>query len=101
MSIKKVQAKLGNMRKAVEWVLYPQKLEALHLVVIQSDKRIAEVNLTTGKAKLSTGKGGHNGFAHLSREMGAIEVVVPPEILNELRDKVAANPQIGSVTLIG
>lgn len=101
---KSVTCKLGNMRKAVDWVLYPQKAESLNKVIIQCDKRIAEVNLDTGKAMLSTGKGGHNGFMHLSPSLGAVEVDVPADTVAELKRLVATNKPgegIGSVRILG
>jgi len=104
MGFKNVTVKLGNMRKAVSWVLYPQKADSLNKVIIQCDKRIASVDLDTGKAMLSSGKGGHNGFMHLSPMMGAVEVDVPADTLAELKRLVATNKPgdgIGSVRLIG
>lgn len=104
MAAKSITGKLGNMRKAVEWVLYPQKADDLERVVIQCDKRIAQVNMTTGLAVLSTGKGGHNGFMHLSPALGATSVVVPPEMVAELKRLTAKNTTgdgIGSVVLVG
>jgi len=91
MGVKNVTGKLGNMRKAVEWVLYPQTADEPHIVIIQSERRIAQVNLTTGLAVLSTGKGGHNGFMHLSPALGATSVNVPPEMLAELKRLISNN----------
>lgn len=104
MAIKSVDCKLGNMRKVANWVLYPQKADKLDEVIIQCDKRIAQVNLTTGKAMLSSGKGGHNGFMHLSPVLGAVEVDVPADVLQTLKGLVAKNTAgdgIGSVVVMG
>ena len=70
-----ITCKLGNMRRAAQFLLYPRKSEA-DTVTIQSDSRIAQVNLTTGKTWLSSGKGGRYGntFLHLSPVLGAVEV---------------------------
>ncbi|MGH8335626.1 MAG: hypothetical protein ACRETL_02100, partial [Gammaproteobacteria bacterium] len=51
--IKKIEAKLGDMRKAVEWVVYPKGTSDAGLLVIQADKRIAAFDPTTGKGMLS------------------------------------------------
>lgn len=83
--------KMGNMKKSVEWIVCPTGNKP-DRIMIQSDKRIAEVNLTTGKAILSNGKG-HPGFAALSKMMGAIEVDCPNEILEKLKEtKVDSGP---------
>jgi phosphoheptose isomerase len=88
--MKKIDCKLGNMRKVADWVLYPMK-EGTETVIIQSDRRIADVNLTTGKAVLSSGKGGSycNTFLHLNPIMGAVEIDVPADVLEELKKLTA------------
>jgi hypothetical protein len=104
MAAKNVTGKLGNMRKAVEWVLYPQNADEPHIVIIQCDKRIAKVNTLSAIAILSSGKGGHNGFAHLSPVMGAVSVSVPTEMNDELKRLTSTNTEgngIGAVVLIG
>lgn len=104
--IKTIEAKLGNMRKTARFVLYPQRSGSLGEVIIQSDRRIARVNLETGRAMLSAGKGGHycNTFLHLSPALGAVEVEVPASVLEELRRLTATNTKddgIDQVRLIG
>jgi hypothetical protein len=99
----KITAKLGNMKKAQEFVVCPVSNTAPHEVTIQSDKRIARVNLNTGKAMLSSGKGGHQGFMQLSPALGAVEVDVTPELIEQLKPlqaklRGAMNPD-GSITL--
>lgn len=76
------------MRKADKWVLYPQG-DNKDEIIIQCDKRISKVNLSTGNAILSNGKGGHNGFMHLNKILGAVDIVVPNDILEQLRTLVA------------
>lgn len=83
--------KMGNMKKDVKWVVCPQSRPGY--VLIQSEKRIAEVNLTTGKATLSNGKG-HPGFQALAKMMGAVEVDCPKEILDKLKDTKAESGPI-------
>lgn len=51
--MKKIIAKLGKMRKAVDWVVYPAGT-AENVIIIQSDKRIAFFDATTGKGRLSS-----------------------------------------------
>lgn len=82
--------KMGNMKKDVEWVVCPNSKPGF--VMIQSEKRIAVVNLTTGKAILSNGKG-HPGFLCLNAALGAVEVDCPKEILDKLKEtKVDSGP---------
>jgi hypothetical protein len=84
---KNVTGKMGNMKKAVDWVLYPQQPDSLDTVIIQSDKRIAKVDLNTGKAVVSNGKG-HPGFICLSPALGATTVDVPPDMLQTIKKHV-------------
>jgi hypothetical protein len=104
MAIKTIECKLGNMRSVARWVLYPQKEGELHRVMIQCDRRIALVDLTVGRAVLSDGQGGHQGFAKLDPSRGAKVIDVPNDILFRLRELVATNTVgdgIGSVKIIG
>ncbi len=82
--------KLGNMRKAVDWTLSPS-VEGRNATVMQCDKRIVAFDLETGKGKLSSGKGGHPGFWTL-QQPDAIEVVVPQEVLEQIRAKLESRP---------
>lgn len=80
-----VTGKMGNMRKAVEWTVCPRSEKTDRDVTIQSDNRIAKVNLDTGKAILSNGKGGHQGFHKLLAMCGAIEVDCPADMMAQLK----------------
>lgn len=97
--------KLGNMRRVQEFTVCPVSNTEPHLVTIQSDKRIARIDLNTGKAILSDGKGGHQGFHKLMPFLGAKEVDIPADVLEEVRrlsDNVKAQQHPdGSVTLTG
>lgn len=84
-----VTCKLGNMRKADEFVIYPLDSANPETVLIQADKRIAKVHLASGKALLSDGKGGHQGCVKLSKSLGAKVIDVPPDVLAALRAEVA------------
>ena len=80
-----VTAKLGNMRKTVEWTVYPRAAGGEHRRIIQSKNRIAEVDLNLGSVVLSDGKGGHQGFHKLTAFAGATVVECPPDLLDQLR----------------
>jgi hypothetical protein len=77
--------KLGNMRKAQEWVIYPMKSEDT-TAIIQCDNRIAKIDLETQQALLSSGKGGHQGFIMLNESLGAKVVPCPPEVVQQLKE---------------
>lgn len=79
-----VTGKLGNMRKPVEWVVYPRASDK-RVAIIQSDKRIAAVNLDTGDTVLSDGKGGHPSFQKLGEQLGATKCICPSDLLEQLR----------------
>lgn len=88
MNIHQFQSVIGKfpgMRKDVDWTVCPRSSAADREVIIQSEKRIAKVNLDSGKAIVSTGKGGHNGFMHLNPILGAKEVDCPQNILDQLK----------------
>lgn len=77
-----VFGKLGNMRKPVEWTVMPG--EWSENVIIQSANRIAKIHKASGKAWLSNGKGGHQGFIKLMPYLGAVEVEVPEEFMAQI-----------------
>lgn len=85
--IQSITAKLGNMRKAAEFTLYPG--DDPTAIIIQSDKRIAQINVETGEGVLSSGMGGHPGFHALSKFLGATEITVSKELCEELKSKQA------------
>lgn len=91
-----VEFKLGNMRKAVDWLVTPSADNANGIVTLQSDRRIIRVDLNIKKAVLSSGKGGtySNTFMHLSPALGATVVDVPDDVVEKIRTAVNANPQI-------
>tara|TARA_Y100000310_G_scaffold134821_1_gene133730 strand:- start:841 stop:1143 length:303 start_codon:yes stop_codon:yes gene_type:complete len=89
--MKTITAKLGNMRKEKEWVVYPF-VEGRDGLVIQCDKRIAQFDPETGEGRISDGKGGHPGFLKLQKFLGATEIVVPEEVREAAK---AAQPQSG------
>jgi hypothetical protein len=100
MGIQSVTGKMGNMRKAQSWVIYPRNNSDQREVTIQCDNRIARVNLDTGKAILSDGKGGHQGFMKLQPMLGAVEVDCPQDMLDQLKAKFEA-AGVGAVKVLG
>lgn len=91
-----ITGKLGNMRKAVEWTVYPRQDASDEDWIIQSERRIAKVN-ADGEAVVSNGKGGHQGFHKLIPALGAISCQCPADMLKQL--KALAVP-VGPVRLV-
>jgi len=82
--IKRISLKLGNMRKAAEFIVYPHKHGDTELM-IQSDKRIAKINLTTGKGVLSSGKDSHPGFHCLLPFFNPLPIEVDAAVIEQLK----------------
>ena len=59
--MKRITAKLGNMRKPQDFIVYPQS-GSTDVIIVQSDKSIGMFDPDTGKGKLNT-RG--NYFPHL------------------------------------
>jgi len=77
-----VQARIGNMRKTMEWVVYPRATNAENdNIVIQCSSRIASFDPLTGRGLLS--KPCPNGayFLHLNKAFGAVEIDVPQDVI--------------------
>lgn len=88
--IKHLNAKLGNMRKDQEFIVYPAQAGDSK-ITIQSDHRICVIDPQTRKGMLS--KQCHNpGFIMASRLMGATEIDVPQEVIDAA---IGAQPQKG------
>jgi hypothetical protein len=85
-----ITAKLGNMRKAVEWTVYPGGDNA-ERIIIQSDHRIAAFDKTTGEGVLSRSTT-NPGFAHLNPFLRPEKVTVPKEVIDAC---IAAQPHKG------
>jgi hypothetical protein len=86
-----VTGKFKGMRKDVEWTVYPHSAGDTEMM-IQSSKRIAKINMKTGKAVLS--KAGKSSFAGLSDMMGATVVDTPKDIMTQLKDLDATGKQV-------
>jgi len=98
--MKVVYGKLGNMRKKVNWTVYPasynkskSETAGAQTLFIQSDKRGCSINVETGKGMLSNGRG-HPGFHSTMAALGAVEVDVPREFIDEC---LSAEPKSGDV----
>ena len=84
-------AKLGSMRREVDWVVYPAKKDGR--VVIQANHYIAVFhNDGSRKALLSKRQGGGAYFMHLSPACGATLVDIPQSVIDAA---LAAQPVSG------
>ena len=89
----RINAKLGKMRKAVDWVVYPQKKDGR--IIIQSDAYIACFhNDGSRKGLLSKRQSGGAYFMHLSPMCGATMVEIPQTVID---DALAHQPKSGDV----
>ena len=86
-----ITAKLANMRREVEWTIYPPKDNT---VIIQSNCRIAKFDLDTGEGVISAHRATGAYFAHLSTFLGAKPLTVPDEVLEDVKESL---PQSGDV----
>lgn len=89
--MKKVYGKLGNMRKVVDWVVYPETEGREGILFVQSDKRAVSIIVAEKRGMLSNGKG-HPGFHTTNKFCGAVEVDIPDEFLNQCLE---SQPQSG------
>lgn len=93
--MRSITAKLGTMRKTVEWTVYPASKTSgkdAELTVIQSDHRICAFNPVTGEGWLSKACANGAYFIHLNPALGATVVTVPPEVREAA---LAATPKSG------
>jgi len=96
---KEINAKLGNMRKAADWTIYPHNDNGN--IVIQSDTRICKFDPTTGKGVLSRNVPNGAYFHHLNKFLGAIDVVVPREVIDACIDnQPKSGDKIGGLTIV-
>jgi len=76
-----INAKLGNMRKSIEWIVYPQKKDGR--IVIQGSRRIAMFhNDGSNRGLLSKSHSGGAYFLHLSPACGATVVDIPQDVID-------------------
>jgi hypothetical protein len=95
--LKHITAKLGNMRKPQEFIVYPGEGD----LIVQSDKSIGKFNRETGKGVLNT-RGAY--FPHLTMILGAKEYQFPMEFViacvlaqPEKGDLIGSSPITGPV----
>lgn len=86
-----ITAKLGNMKKAVEWTVYPASKDSDD-ITIQSDHRIAQISVKHKRAWLSVHRANGAYFVHLLPALGATVVPVPDEVITAA---LAAQPKSG------
>lgn len=88
-----IEAKLGNMRKAQEFIVYPFAEGEVEFK-IQSDQRIARINIETGKGVLSKGRSNGAYGIDLMPIRGAMEIDVPAEIAEKLKGLAPTGKQV-------
>lgn len=96
-NIKHLTLKLGNMRKAQDFIVYPFS-EGWTSLILQSDKRIMRVYRDANMIMLS--KQCQNGAyaPHLSRECGAVMIDCPSDLMTQF---LALKPTGQLITLVG
>ena len=83
-----IDLQLGNMRKDENFVFYPKDESSQDFVIIQSDRRIAKIDLRNGQAILSKGRTGGAFFVHLMPALGATEIILKDDQLKAVKEKV-------------
>jgi len=88
-----ITCKLGTMRKAVEWSVYPpDRTDDKNCLMIQCERRIAYIYIKEKKVLLSDGKGGHPAGWKLLPSQGAKLFDCPQEVIDAA---IAAQPKPG------
>ena len=87
MKVQTVSVKIGNMRKAQNFVVYPGSDDAT--LSVQSDTCYAKIDVATGKARFANVPGG--AYSHSLIFKGK-DIIVPPEIVEQFK---AAKPKSG------
>ena len=92
--VRSVSLKLGNMRKAEEFVVYPasRTVGGEPLTMIQSSHRIATLDPATGKGLLSAYRANGAYFLHLNPMFRPMPITVSAEVLAEI---LGARPNSG------
>lgn len=94
-----VTAKLGNMRKAKDWVVYPAPKDVNAngwpvTLLIQCDTRICRFDVESGVGTLSANKSRGAYGTDLMGFRGATQVIVPPSVI---ADALGAQPKSGDL----
>lgn len=87
MQIRTVTARLGNMRKPQEFVVYPPKITDPTQpveVIVQSGKAIGRFDPATRQGVLNAKGGSDKYFMHLTKFMGAVDFEFPAEFVQQV-----------------
>ena len=86
MRVQTFSARLGNMRKDTDWIVYPPSkcADQPNMRLIQSDHRICEFDINTRKGMLSKACSSGAYFIHLNKMLGAVEIKVPQDIVDKV-----------------
>lgn len=88
--MKTVTAKFGNMRKDVEWVVYPHTDS--NLIMMQSEHRCVIINVAEQNGMLSQNIANYPRFLHCNPAMGGTAVAVSLEVIEVAQN---AKPKSG------
>lgn len=88
--MREITAKLGNMRKAVSWVVYPKTYSNNDNFYIQSDHRFCRFDPKTGIGIL--GKHTTNSSSVDLMMPGAITISIPKKVID---DVISCQPKSG------
>jgi hypothetical protein len=96
--------RLPGMRKPDNFIVYPKNQQGYY--VVQGSRSILEVNPLTNKAVANIKGSNSKYFIHLTRLMGAVEMDLPQEFVNTVRefapasgDLIGDSPTTGPVYL--
>lgn len=94
---------LKGWRKPQEFIVYPMS-ESAEAILIQSDKRWAEINPETGETQMTNGKGGHPNRWLLMLQQArkeAVSFTLDPLDLQALKMHIftTAGKQVGNLIL--
>ncbi len=99
--VRRFDFKLGGMRKADSFIVYPRSTAADGSLVVQGKRTIARIE-GDGTGWLNWRGSNYKGFAHLSPLMGGERVTFPVEFLRLVVECVPnSGDVIGSTPLTG
>lgn len=105
MRIKRIEAKLGRMRKPQTFVVYPPKIDDPTKpvsIIVQADSVIGQFDPATRQGVLNTKGSNSKGFAHLTSFLGAEPYEFPQEFVNQVLDALPhKGDEIGPGVIIG
>lgn len=96
----RITAKLGNMRKPQDFIVYP--IEEGQDVVVQSEYAIGKFNPTTRVGLLNCKGKTHKYFLHLNKMLGAEDYVFPTDFVQQTLDAAPkSGDTIGTGVVVG